>query len=318
MLRARGANHNQAQGNEALLTVLQTRFNGRYQRTAARYLARRAFQMESALPIISFTFDDFPRSALLEGGRILTRFRLKGTYYASFGLMGKTAPTGPIFVPEDLDLLVTQGHELGCHTFGHCHSWETDADVFENSIVQNERARLRVIPSLPFKTLSYPISPPRPKTKRRAASHFAGCRGGGQTFNVGTIDLSYLAACFLEKSRQDVESVKELIEQNRRARGWLIFATHDIAPDPTPFGCTPDFFEDIVRSAVSSGARILPVGAALECLRGERAGRSLNAGCGVEPKVAASCDGPALTEDRVVDETIRAGSHALDSQMAHA
>jgi hypothetical protein len=74
-------------------------------------------------------------------------------------------------------------------------------------------------------------------------------------------------AYFLEKSRRNVETVRMLMELNRRARGWLIFATHDIASEPTPYGCTPDFFERIVRSAVSSGARILPVGEALACLR---------------------------------------------------
>lgn len=244
-----------------------TKIQGRYQRSAARYSSRRPLLIESAAPLVSFTFDDFPRSALLAGGTILSRFGLTGTYYASFGLMGRTAPTGPIFLRQDLDVLREQGHELGCHTFDHCHSWETKTDLFEKSIVQNEEARRELIPGLPFKTFSYPISPPRPLTKRRTAAHFAGCRGGGQTLNVGMTDSNYLAAYFLEKSRDNAEAVHSLIEQNRRDCGWLIFATHDISPDPTPYGCTPEFFEDIVRSAVSSGARILPVGEVLEALR---------------------------------------------------
>ena len=252
-----------------LLMNLRSRFHGRLQRSAARHLARRRFPIENAVPLISFTFDDFPRSALLEGGAILTRFGLRGTYYASFGLMGQTGPTGEIFVPRDLDVLLVQGHELGCHTFSHCHSWDTKSHVFEDSIARNEEARMKLIPGVPFKTLSYPICPPRPRIKRTAAAHFAGCRGGGETFNVGTIDLSHLAACFLEKSRLDAGAPRMLIERNRRARGWLIFATHDIATNPTPYGCTPSFFKDVVTAAVSSGGRILPVGEALECLRGE-------------------------------------------------
>jgi peptidoglycan/xylan/chitin deacetylase (PgdA/CDA1 family) len=223
--------------------------------------------IQSATPLVSFTFDDFPRSALLVGGTILRRFGLTGTYYASFGLMGQTAPTGSIFERRDLDVLLEQGHELGCHTFDHCHSWETQTELFEKSILQNEKARREIIPGVHFKTLSYPISPPRPLTKRRAAAHFAACRGGGQTFNVGMTDSTYLAAYFLEKSRDKPEAVNSVIEQNRRARGWLILATHDISRNPTPYGCTPEFFERIVRSAVASGARILPVGEALDALR---------------------------------------------------
>jgi peptidoglycan/xylan/chitin deacetylase (PgdA/CDA1 family) len=36
--------------------------------------------MES--PVISFTFDDFPRSALVKAGAILRERGLAGTYYA--------------------------------------------------------------------------------------------------------------------------------------------------------------------------------------------------------------------------------------------
>jgi peptidoglycan/xylan/chitin deacetylase (PgdA/CDA1 family) len=251
-------------------THLWTKLNGRLQRSAASRMSRRPMEIDSPRPIVSFTFDDFPRSALLVGGAILSRFGLAGTYYASFGLMGQTAPTGPIFVRRDLDRLVEQGHELGCHTFDHCHSWETAPALFEASVVRNELARRAMIPRAPFKTLSYPSSPPRPLTKRRAAARFAGCRGGGQTGNVGTTDLNYLAAYFLEKSRDNPEAIKTLIEQNRRDRGWLILATHDVSPDPTPYGCVPEFFEDIVRSVVASGARVLPVGQAIEVLTSPR------------------------------------------------
>lgn len=224
------------------------------------------------MPLISFTFDDFPRSALLAGGTILRRFDLKGTFYASFGLMGQTAPTGQIFVRQDLELLLEQGHELGCHTFDHCHSWETPTDLFEQSILRNEEARQTLVPSVRFKTLSYPISPPRPLTKRIAATHFAACRGGGQRSNIGVADLNYLGAFFLEKSRDDPQAVERLIEENRRRGGWLILATHDVSPTPTQYGCTPDFFETVVRRAIASGARVLPVGEAIDALRAGRSG----------------------------------------------
>ena len=99
--------------------------------------------MES--PVISFTFDDFPRSALLNGGRILHDRGLAGTYYASLGLMGRTAPTGEIFKREDLEELIRQGHELGCHTFDHCDSWETAPAEFEASILRNRDAGSRAM-----------------------------------------------------------------------------------------------------------------------------------------------------------------------------
>jgi peptidoglycan/xylan/chitin deacetylase (PgdA/CDA1 family) len=209
--------------------------------------------------MVSFTFDDFPRSALVTGGRILERFGLAGTYYASLGLMKQMAPSGEIFQPEDLQQLVACGHELGCHTFDHCPAWETEPAAFEASIVRNAEALQRLVPGAEFRTLSYPIDNPRPETKRRLARHFACCRGGGQSFNAGKMDVNYLAAFFLEQSRDNPAAIRQVIDANARAGGWLIFATHDVCPNPTPFGCTPELFENILSHAVESGAEILPV-----------------------------------------------------------
>jgi len=247
---------------------VKTRVLSGIQRSAAQLLARRPFTVDTPVPIVSFTFDDFPRSALLTGGAILNRFGLTGTYYASFGLMGTQAPTGEIFVAEDLAVLRQQGHELGCHTFSHCHSWETAAAEYEQSIMKNDEALKAFVPGASFRTFSYPISPPWPQSKRRAAGHFLCCRGGGQTYMAGEGDLNYLAAYFLEKSRDDFGAVAALIEQNRQARGWLVLATHDVDDHPTPYGCTPAFFEAVVKCVVDSGATVLPVAAACDAVGG--------------------------------------------------
>jgi peptidoglycan/xylan/chitin deacetylase (PgdA/CDA1 family) len=248
-------------------TPVWRRIEGFWQRTATRSLFTRPVTVGGQKPIISFTFDDFPRSALLTGGAILERVGVRGTYYASLGLMGRTAPTGAICVPEDVSAVVARGHELGCHTFAHCHSWETKPAVFERSILENEAALEQLVPGVRFRTFSYPISPPWPRTKRIVGQRFACARGGGQAFNVGKTDLNYLRAYFLEKTRDDPDDIKRLIEHNRVAGGWLIIATHDVSDAPTPYGCTPDFFEDIVECAVRSGSRIVPVAEALDVLR---------------------------------------------------
>jgi peptidoglycan/xylan/chitin deacetylase (PgdA/CDA1 family) len=241
----------------------------------SRRLFRRCVTMRNSAPLVSFTFDDFPRSALHVGGAILKRFGLAGTYYTSFGLMGQQAPTGEMFVAEDLPELVAQGHEMGCHTFHHCHSWETKPRVLEASIEENQRALVRWVPGASFKTFSYPIALPGAETKWRVSKHFDCCRGGGQTHNTGILDANMLSAYFLEKDGGDLERVIRMFEVNARDRGWLILATHDVSGVPTPYGCTPEFFEAVVRRAVDSGAKILPVSEALTAVRsGELSTRS--------------------------------------------
>jgi peptidoglycan/xylan/chitin deacetylase (PgdA/CDA1 family) len=253
-----------------------TRLNGFYQRKSSSLLFRRVVKVNPERPLISFTFDDFPRSALLEGGKILNSFGLAGTYYASFGLMGQVAPTGEIFVEDDLKLLTEQGHELGCHTFSHSHSWDTGTAAFERSVEENRLALKRAMPGLKFKTFSYPISPPRPRTKIRIGRRFLACRGGGQVSNIAAADLNHLRAFFLEKSRDNMQAIQDVIDDNRRRRGWLIFAAHDISETPTRFGCTPRQFEAVVRYAVASGALIAPVDKALTMLGHRPEGGEVN------------------------------------------
>jgi peptidoglycan/xylan/chitin deacetylase (PgdA/CDA1 family) len=239
------------------------------QRRVARWLGRRPLRIQCASPVISFTFDDFPRSALYQGGAILRESGFAGTYYTSFGLMGKTAPTGEIFTAEDLGEFVRQGHELGCHTFDHCDSWATAPVEFEASVLRNRKKLAELaglFPGASFSSLSYPISWPRSGTKRRIAGYFDCARGGGQTFNVGMTDLNYLNAFFIEQSRDDFSAIQRVIEANSAQRGWLIFATHDVCNSPTRFGCTPKLFARVVKCAQSSGAVILPVGQAYQAI----------------------------------------------------
>ena len=233
---------------------------------AASYVFKRPFLIRAYRPLISFTFDDFPRSALLSGGAILNRFGLAGTYYASLGLAGREMPSGEMFQRGDLATLVEQGHELGCHTFSHCNSWDTDAKTFENSIIENRAELSELCPGTEFHSFAYPINLPRPLTKARIANYFLCCRGGGQTFNVGKVDLNQLSAYFLEKSRDNIQAIQSIIDRNCQDCGWLIFATHDVSETPTPVGCTPAFFERVVEYAVHSGANILPVAQAMKVI----------------------------------------------------
>ncbi len=243
-----------------------SRLTGYYQRRVASLAYRKPFSIHLRRPLISFTFDDFPRSAIRTGGAILKQFGVAGTYYAALGLVGQSTPSGQIFSVDDLPALFEQGHELGCHTFAHCDSWESPTEIFEKSLVDNRAALHQLFPDVVFKTFAYPINLPKPRTKARTSEYFLSCRGGGQRSNVGQVDLNQLSAYFLEKSRDNIQPIKDVIDKNRRDCGWLIFATHDIAEDHTPFGCTPEFFRNVVQYAVTSGAHIVPVLEALNIL----------------------------------------------------
>lgn len=242
------------------------RTNRACQRRLARWLCRRPLTVRPTTAIVSFTFDDFPRSALTNGASILEDHGLAGTFYAALGLAGKFTETGRIFELDDLSNLLSRGHELGCHTYDHCPAWETSPKAYHAGVRRNADALDNILPGAGFHTHSYPINHPRPATKRLASRYFRCCRAGGQTFNTGTIDLNHVSAFFLEQSRHDPAAIKRVIQANARERGWLIFATHDICPEPTRFGVTAALFADVVEQAVQSGARVVSVNAAFELL----------------------------------------------------
>jgi hypothetical protein len=55
---------------------------------------------------------------------------------------------------------------------------------------------------------------------------------------------------------------------NERKNSWLIFYTHDVRPQPSRYGCTPELFQAVVALALDRGARLLPVSKVLEGMGG--------------------------------------------------
>lgn len=217
-----------------------------------------------ARPVVSFTFDDAPVTAFARGGSILREHGAAGTYYVSLGLLGQTTEIGAIGSREHLLAALDEGHELGCHTYGHVDAWDTPLPDYVASIEENERALHRLMPGQRFRTFAYPKNGATRAAKRALAGRFDACRGGGQTFNNITVDLNMMSACFLDRrARMDLRSVQSLIDDNAVARGWLIFAAHDISMANAPYACSPSLLNGAVRHALASGAEILPVSSML-------------------------------------------------------
>jgi peptidoglycan/xylan/chitin deacetylase (PgdA/CDA1 family) len=216
--------------------------------------------MKNTTPLVSFTFDDVPKSACTRGRQILEDSGSRGTFYLSLSLMDSDYSIGSAFSRIDLERLIAGGHEIGSHTFGHLDAWATRADLFEASILENQRRLSEISPGQVFRTFSYPLMTPHPRIKRTAGALHVCCRGGGQATNAKTVDLNLLNSYFIDaRNRGDLDAMKRLLDESCAATGWLIFSTHDIDERPSPYGCAPGLFEDLVRYARGSGAEVLPV-----------------------------------------------------------
>ena len=242
------------------MIVIKNRIRGAYRSILSQRFARRIRVKRDTRPYISFTFDDFPCSAVVNGGAVLSEYGICGTFYVSMGRLNCDSPSGKLADVNDLQRFVDSGNELGCHTFDHLDGWSTNGVRLVESIRRNQAAVERIMPGMILETFAYPINGSRPKTKRIIGEHFLCCRGGGQTYNRRHIDMNMILSCFLDlRNRNDLSLIKSLIDMNNKDRGWLVFATHDVQKEPSRYGCTIDFFREIVAYCARSGAEIFAV-----------------------------------------------------------
>jgi peptidoglycan/xylan/chitin deacetylase (PgdA/CDA1 family) len=216
-------------------------------------------RLRNKRPIISFTFDDFPRTALLEGGRILEEAGARGTFYTALGLAGFSNRLGQHFQMEDLHHLTERGHELGSHTFDHLSAREVSTTKFLLNVQKGHEALEELPHLIPSASFAYPFGCTNLRLKSKVGAMMQSCRGNFAGLNGPTIDRNLLNANALYGGREALGAALQLVEQNRRTNGWLIFYTHDVRPSPSSFGCTPELLEGLMKSIAKQESKIMKV-----------------------------------------------------------
>jgi peptidoglycan/xylan/chitin deacetylase (PgdA/CDA1 family) len=214
-------------------------------------------------PIVSFTFDDFPRTAYLVGGAILKKFDARGTYYTAPGLMNTANELGEQFTSEDVHSLLDDGHELACHTYSHISSRAVACSVYRNDVERGRKAMEEVAGISDSGNFSYPYGHVTLNCKRSLGPKVSSSRSIFPGCNGPEIDLNLLRANSLYGDMDQFEKAQNLILENEKSKSWLIFYSHDVRLKPSPYGCTPALFESTVSFAVQRGCRILTVKEAL-------------------------------------------------------
>ena len=238
-------------------------FLGQARRCLLSSVARRRARLINSHPLISFTFDDFPKSALATGGAILKHTGVSGTYYTAAGLMGTTTELGPMFDQADLEILLEAGHELGSHTFSHVSARRMPLSGYYKEVLKGQQELARYGKGTVGLNFSYPFGHVTIRAKRRLSNMAPSCRSIHPGLNGPTVDLNLLRSNSLYGGVERLSFAQALIDENARQRTWLIFYTHDVQQHPSAYGCTPDFFEKVVRFAADSDAQIVTVAHAL-------------------------------------------------------
>lgn len=231
-------------------------------------------------PVVSFCFDDFPRTAYAVGGAILTSFGARGTYYAALGLMNTQNELGDQFTRKDLDSLLADGHELACHTFSHISCRGVPLRAFERD-VQKGRNAIREMTGRDPDDFAYPFGHVTVAAKKQVGMQMGSCRGTYGGVNGPTADLNLLRANSLYGDIDRLPEIESLLAENAQRQVWLIFYTHDVRGNPSRFGCTPALLERTASCAVQRGYRIFPVEQAI---------------AGTQPILPGDADANAMTK----------------------
>jgi peptidoglycan/xylan/chitin deacetylase (PgdA/CDA1 family) len=201
--------------------------------------------------VVSFTFDDFPKSALIAGGAVLERHGVRGTYYTACSLAGRSDDPWPLFDADDLHEAHERGHEIGCHTNTHLDCAAANSRLLRAEIRANAKSLAPIVGQYGLASFAYPFGRTSKVARRLLSNRFASCRGIQPGINAGVPDYAELRANKIYMSLFDKEKIKELIERNRSVGGWLIFYTHDVSDLPSPYGCTEAQLECVVAYAAA-------------------------------------------------------------------
>lgn len=207
---------------------------------------------------VSFSFDDFPRSALEAGGAILERHDVRGTYYVALGLAGSDGNQGPIADRGEILEAHQRGHEIACHTYSHLDCSRATVALIRDELRRNADGLAELLDGFPLRNFAYPYGRYLLPVKRLVAPLFASSRGTCGGSNQGDVDFADLRGTRIYAPQYNEAALKRLIDRNAEIGGWLIFYTHDVGDAPSAYGCTPGQLEAVVAHAVTRSA-VLPV-----------------------------------------------------------
>lgn len=230
---------------------------GKLRRRLALLAHRKPIRMRLETPMLSFSFDDAPATAVQTGAAILEARGLKGAYYISAGLAGQTGPMGRYATLDEVAGLKGGGHEIACHTYSHIDCGQASASQIVESLDLNARA-LASIGVSGLESFAYPYGDVSRPAKGILDARFRTAR----TVQAGLVrngaDANQLPSVGIEGENGEQDALSHLGDAHR-ARAWLILYTHDVCEAPSPWGCTPQALANIADAALKSRFEIVTV-----------------------------------------------------------
>lgn len=242
--------------------VIQTLLAG-VSRKAARHRCTKPFRMRNRGPLVSFTFDDVPDSAYINGASTLEEFDVRGTFYIASGTCGVRDEYWRVLDREQVTALHERGHEIGCHTYSHVNVENLNTTRLDEECRRNDELLRQLCRDVRVTNFCFPFGRLSLGSKRYLQNQFDTCRGVYEGINAGTIDLGLLRVIELYDRTLTEEKLNRVLTETRDRNGWLIFYTHDVANPPSWIGCSPELLRSTLAKVQSTEMACVPIRDAL-------------------------------------------------------
>lgn len=194
--------------------------------------------------MISLTFDDGWKNQYTRALPILERLNLKGTFYVITQMPEYMLEEGEgrMIIDEWVDLN-QKGHEVGAHSRTHPHLQFCMPNKLKREILGSKNDLLKI--GIEAKTFCYPYGRRNfiVDSIVRSSGFEAARLAEGNYNNKKTSKFNLNAFCLRDFTT--FEEVIKMIDYSKMNNLWLILVFHQIEPNPTSWGTSPELFEKI-------------------------------------------------------------------------
>jgi peptidoglycan/xylan/chitin deacetylase (PgdA/CDA1 family) len=259
-----GVAHLLSAGESTMMQAGWSALRARVGNRLSRHFAIAPHRLTDTGPMVSFTFDDVPKSAATAGASILEEYNGRGTFYVAGAMVDQRDKHWDGVSAAEIVDLHRRGHEVACHTYSHSRAIDLDTHAMSVEMERNRRYFSALDPSIRLENFAYPYGQGSLLRKRQLARSFRSSRGILPGVNSGTVDLHYLRAFPLIECEISRDGVDRAFNEAVEKSGWLIFYSHDVEAAPSPYGCSPA----LLRHALGAAARRdIPIVSIAEALR---------------------------------------------------
>ncbi len=213
--------------------------------------------------IVSFSFDDAPKSVVEVGLPIMVKNHLQATLYIST----RNTKWPGYMNWDDIALAASHGWEIGAHTHTHPDLTKlSNEQILEELLTSTQMFASHGYSPVHFST---PFGAFDDRVLEILERHYESHRTAWpQGFNTVNPD-PYLIASYYIVRDTTIEEISKLLDDLQKTGGWLVFQLHHVTPKGEVVSDEYDttLLEDIVRQVKVRGIPTRTVGEALKQLK---------------------------------------------------